>query len=66
VATVDVDDKYPVGDLIKVLDEQKAVYNIDAYRKLGRNQLRIALFHNVKYEDLEKLTKLVSMAIESV
>ena len=66
VATIDVDDKYNVADLIKVLGEQKAVYNIDAYRKLGRNQLRIALFHNIKYEDLNKLLKIISMAIEAV
>lgn len=66
VATIDVDDKYPVDSLLKVLREQKAVYDIDAYRKLGRNQLRISLFHNISYENLEKLTKLISFAIESV
>ncbi len=65
VATIDVDDKINVGDLLKKLDSEKAVYNIDAYRKLGRNQFRIALFFNISYEDLEKLTKLLSHAIES-
>lgn len=65
VACIDVDDKYPTGDLIKVLEEQKAVYGIDAYRKLGRNQFRISLFHNVSFEDLEKLTKIIDLAIES-
>jgi phosphoserine aminotransferase len=64
VATIDIDDKYPAGDLIKVLEEQKAVYGIDAYRKLGKNQFRISLFHNVSYEDLEKLTKIIDLAIE--
>lgn len=65
VATIDVDDKYPVGDLTKVLRDSGAVYDIDAYRKLGRNQLRISLFHNVTKENLEKLTKIISLAIES-
>ncbi len=65
VATIDVDEKYPAGDLIKVLEEQKAVYGIDAYRKLGRNQFRIALFHNIKFEDIKKLTEIISLAIES-
>jgi phosphoserine aminotransferase len=40
--------------------------DIDAYRKLGRNQLRIAMFHNIRLEDLEKLTKIISLAIESL
>ncbi|MEE3079679.1 MAG: aminotransferase class V-fold PLP-dependent enzyme [Bdellovibrionota bacterium] len=62
VATINVDDKYPAGDLIKVLEEQKAVYGIDAYRKLGKNQFRIALFHNVKLDDLKKLTSLIDKA----
>lgn len=64
VATINVDDKYPVADLLKVLREQKAVYDIDSYRKLGKNQFRISLFHNVSYEDLEKLTQILSRAIE--
>lgn len=64
VATINVDEKYPVADLLKVLREQKAVLDIDSYRKLGKNQFRISLFHNVSYEDLEKLTRLLSKAIE--
>lgn len=66
VATIDVDDKVDVGALLSKLEKEKVVYNIDAYRKLGRNQFRIAMFYNISYEDLEKLTKLLSHAIESV
>ena len=65
VATIDVDDKIDTAALIKKLDSEKAVFNIDAYRKLGRNQFRIALFHNISFADLEKLTKLISHAIEN-
>jgi len=64
VATIDIDDKYPVADLVGCLRSQKAVYDIDGYRKLGRNQIRISLFHNITYEDLEKLTKIISLMIE--
>lgn len=64
VATIDVDDKFKVDDLAKVLREQKVAYDIESYRKLNRNQLRIALFHNVELENLEKLMKIISMAIE--
>lgn len=65
VATIDVDELVDVEALLKKLESEKAVYNIDAYRKLGRNQFRIAMFYNISYSDLEKLTKLLSHAIES-
>jgi phosphoserine aminotransferase len=66
VITIDVDEKYNVDDLIKALRDQNVAYDIDGYRKLGRNQFRIGLFHNVSYENLEKLSKIISLAIESI
>jgi len=66
VATIDVDEKYTVEDLTKVLRAQNMALDIDAYRKLGRNQLRIAMFNNISYDDLDKLTKMISLAIEQV
>ena len=65
VVTIDVDDRYKMEDLANVLRSQNVVYDIEAYRKLNRNQLRIALFHNVSYDDLVKLTKIISLAIET-
>lgn len=65
VATIDIDPKFNVDDLTKMLREQKIAYDIDGYRKLNRNQLRISMFHNVTLENLEKLTKVISLAIES-
>lgn len=65
VATIDLDEKYKAEDLTKVLRAQNVAYDIDSYRKLGRNQFRIGLFHNVSYENLEKLTKVISLAVES-
>lgn len=64
VATIDVDAKIKVEDLIKYLEKNKMVYGIDAYRKLGRNQFRIAFFHNISLSDVTKLTELLSFAIE--
>lgn len=63
VATINVDDKYEAAALIKVLEGQGVANGIDSYRKLGKNQFRISLFHNVKFEDLQKLTKIISNAI---
>jgi len=65
VATVNVVEKVPVNDLLKKLHDDGIVYGIEGYRKLGKNQFRISLFHNVKYDDLEKLTQLLSHAIET-
>jgi phosphoserine aminotransferase len=65
VATIDVDDKYSVDDLASSLRKQKVVYDIESYRKLGRNQLRISLFHNVSFENIVKLTKIIDAAVSS-
>ena len=64
VITIDVDEKYNVDELAKFLRKEKIAVDIEGYRKLDRNQLRIALFHNVSYENLEKLTKVISGLIE--
>ena len=65
VATIDIDESIDILDLLKRLHELDIVYGIESYRKLGRNQVRISLFYNIQYEDLEKLTKLLSHAIET-
>ena len=59
VCTVDVDDSIPVDEILAILEEQKVVYGIDAYRKLGRNQFRIGVFNNVSLSDVKKLTDLL-------
>ena len=65
VATIDLDEHYDAASLIGRLRELKVVYDIDSYRKLGRNQFRIALFPNISLENLEKLTRIIDLAIES-
>lgn len=65
VATIDVDKQYPVADLCKSLREKGIIYDIEGYRKLGRNQLRISLFHNITLDNLDKLSKIISYCIEN-
>lgn len=65
VATIDVDERFSVEDLNLRLRELGIAVDIDAYRKLGRNQFRISLFHNITLDDLKRLTTIISMAIES-
>lgn len=66
VATIDVDSKFKVSDFTKYLRDEKIIYDIDGYRGLGRNQLRISLFHNIDFKDLEKLTKIIDYCYEKI
>lgn len=65
VATIDVDDRVDATALVKELEAKGYVRDINAYRKLGRNQFRIAMFYNIKFDDLQKLTTLLSTVIEA-
>ena len=65
VCTIDVDDSLPVNDLLKTLHESKIVYGIESYRKLGRNQFRIGVFHNVSESDVIKLRDLLTHCLEN-
>lgn len=65
VATIDCDNNIDLNSILKFLRDKKWVYDIDGYRKLERNQVRISMFHNISYENLEKLTKLISYLIEN-
>ena len=59
VATIDLDDNLPSDWLCAQL-RANGILDTEAYRKLGRNQIRIALFPNVPLSDLEKLCESIS------
>jgi phosphoserine aminotransferase len=65
VVTIDLDDSVPAGDVIRVL-EANGIVDIGGYRKLGRNQLRIATFPNVPTSDVESLTACIDFAVEAL
>ena len=54
-----------MDELTERLKVLGAARDIEGYRKLGLNQLRIGLFHNIEIDDLRKLTEIISLAIES-
>ena len=54
------------SQLCQDLRDQHIVYDIEGYRKLGKNQLRVSLFHNVSLENLKKLTKLLEFCFEQL
>jgi phosphoserine aminotransferase len=62
VATIDFDPAVDAGQVAKVL-RANGVVDTESYRKLGRNQLRIALFPAIEPADLEVLTRAIDWVI---
>jgi phosphoserine aminotransferase len=56
VATIDLDTSVDANVVSGVL-RTNGIVDTDSYRKLGRNQLRIALFPAIEPSDVEQLTK---------
>jgi len=63
VATIDLDDAVSADGVSAVLRDN-GIVDIDSYRKLGRNQLRIAAFPNVPLSDVEALTASIDYVVE--
>ncbi len=63
VATINISDDIPYADLTKAL-RKHGVLDIDCYRKLGANQIRISLFPNISKADLEKLTLCINYLLD--
>ena len=62
VGTVDLDESIDVGVVNGVL-RANGIVDTDAYRSLGRNQLRVAMFPNVEPGDVEILTRAVDHVV---
>jgi phosphoserine aminotransferase len=63
VATIDLDDAIPATTVSAVLRDN-GILDTESYRKLGRNQLRIALYPAVDPADVEALTACVDFVAE--
>jgi len=63
VATIDLDDAIDAAAVAAVLRAHDIV-DVDPYRKLGRNQLRIAMFPAIEPEDVTALTRCVDYVVE--
>ena len=63
VATVDFDDAVDAGALAAVL-RANGLLDTEPYRKLGRNQLRIATFPAIEPADVEALTACIDYVLE--
>ncbi len=65
VATVDLDDSVDANVVAGVL-RANGIHDTESYRKLGRNQLRIALFPAIDPEDVAQLTKSIDHVLAAL
>jgi len=65
VATIDLDDEVSATTVSAVL-RRNLIVDTESYRKLGRNQLRIAMFPAIDPDDIEALTHCIDYVAERV
>ncbi len=63
VATIDLDDDLPAATVSQVL-RANGIVDTEGYRKLGRNQLRIALYPAIEPDDVAALTRCIDHVAE--
>ena len=65
VGTVDFEERVDASALAATLRES-GIVDVEPYRKLGRNQLRIGMFPAIETSDVEALTASIDWVIENV
>lgn len=65
VGTIDLDASVDAGVVCQVL-RRHGVVDIEAYRKLGRNQIRVAMFPAVDPADVQALTACIDHVVEQL
>ena len=62
-ATIDFDDAVDASTVARVL-RANGIVDVEPYRKLGRNQLRIAMFPAIEPDDVRALTDCIDFVVE--
>jgi phosphoserine aminotransferase len=62
VATIDLDDSVSADTVAQVL-RANGIVDTESYRKLGRNQLRVALFPAIDPDDIAALTRCIDYIV---
>jgi phosphoserine aminotransferase len=65
VGTIDFDDSVDAAALAAAL-RANGIVDVEPYRKLGRNQLRVGMFPSVEPDDVEALTACIDWVLENV
>lgn len=63
IATIDFDDSVDAAAVAKVL-RANGIVDVEPYRKLGRNQLRIAMFVAIEPSDVSALLECIDYVVE--
>ncbi len=64
VGTIDFDESVDAAALAKVL-RANGILDVEPYRKLGRNQLRVAMFPAIDPSDVEALTRCIDYVLDN-
>jgi phosphoserine aminotransferase len=65
VGTIDIADEVD-ATLVAATLRANAIVDVEPYRKLGRNQLRVAMFASIEPADVQALTACVDFVVERV
>jgi phosphoserine aminotransferase len=65
VGTIDFDESIDATAVAKAL-RANGIVDTEPYRKLGRNQLRVAMFPAVEPDDVRRLTKCIDYVVENI
>lgn len=65
VGTIDLDDSINADDVCTAL-RANGILDTDAYRKLGRNQLRVGMFPAIEPSDVEALTHAIDHVVAAL
>jgi phosphoserine aminotransferase len=65
VGTIDIDDSIQATDISAAL-RANGIVDTDSYRKLGRNQLRIAMYPAIDPTDIEALTRSIDYVMDAL
>ena len=65
VATIDFDDSTDATQITKAL-RANGIVDTEPYRKLGRNQIRVAVFPAVDPEDVRQLTRSIDYVVDQL
>lgn len=63
VVTIDLDERISASEVVAALREN-GIVDVNGYRKLGRNQLRVGVFPSVDPEDVAALTSCVDYVVD--
>jgi len=63
IGTIDLDESIDAAAVAKTL-RANGIVDTEPYRKLGRNQLRVAMFPAVDPDDVERLTQAIDYTVE--